>query len=140
MTTSRRRSTLPAATRRTSKSKTAPKVAASRSRIKKAATPKGKSGSAKTTTDHEEIREWVESHGGHPATVKRTTRGKQAAGVLRIDFPGFSGEQSLEEISWDQWFKVFDERKLAFLYQSGQGQSRFNKLVSRQGVKTRAKR
>jgi hypothetical protein len=30
--------------------------------------------SAITTTDHDEIREWVESRGGHPATVARTTR------------------------------------------------------------------
>lgn len=90
------------------------------------------SGSARTTTNHDEIRQWVESHGGHPATVKRTTRGSQAAGVLRIDFPGFSGAQSLKPISWDEWFKVFDQRKLAFLYQASKGrQSRFNKLVSR---------
>ncbi|HEY9509412.1 MAG TPA: hypothetical protein VIV82_06060 [Verrucomicrobiae bacterium] len=90
------------------------------------------SGSAKTTTNHDEIRQWVESHGGHPATVKRTTLGSQAAGVLRIDFPGFSGEQTLKPISWNEWFKVFDQRKLAFLYQQAKGkQSRFNKLVSR---------
>ncbi len=89
-------------------------------------------GSTKTTTDHNEIRRWVESHGGHPATVKRTTRGSQAAGVLRIDFPGFSGEQTLKPISWNEWFKVFDQRKLAFLYQQAKGkQSRFNKLISR---------
>jgi hypothetical protein len=62
--------------------------------------------------------------------VKRTAKGKQAAGVIRIDFPGFSGEQSLKPISWDEWFQVFDERGLAFLYQQ-KGESRFNKLVSR---------
>jgi hypothetical protein len=25
-------------------------------------------------------------------------------GMIRIDFPGFSGEDPLEEISWDEWF------------------------------------
>src|SRR5437660_1201867 len=57
------------------------------------------SGSAQATLDHDEIRRWVESHGGHPAMVKRTARNGRA-GILRIDFPGYSGERSLEEISW----------------------------------------
>src|SRR4051794_1204629 len=90
--------------------------------------------SGKMTTDHEEIQQWVEARGGHPATVKRTVKGNQSAGVLRIDFPGFSGEQTLEAISWDEWFRVFDERRLAFLYQdrtAGGKPSRFNKLVCR---------
>jgi hypothetical protein len=76
----------------------------------------------------------VESRGGQPATVKRTVKGKQGAGVLRIDFPGFSGAQSLKPVSWDKWFEIFEERRLAFLYQdrtaSGKP-SRFNKLVGR---------
>jgi hypothetical protein len=62
--------------------------------------------------------------------VKRTARGGKSAGVLRIDFPGFSGEESLKPISWDEWFEIFDQRKLAFLYQD-KGGSRFNKLVNR---------
>lgn len=98
--------------------------------------------SAKTTTDHEEIRQWVESRGGHPATVQRTTKGNQPAGVLRIDFPEFSGEQSLKPISWDEWFRVFDERGLVFLHQDTRlrnGQlSRFNKLVAERGARLKA--
>ncbi len=87
------------------------------------------------TTDHEEIRKWVEERGGHPATVKRTARGKQQAGIIRIDFPGFSGAESLKPITWDEWFDMFEERRLAFLHQKKTGsgkQSRFNKLVSRE--------
>ncbi len=90
--------------------------------------------SAKLTTDHEQIRRWVEERGGHPATVKRTGRGRQQAGIIRIDFPGFSGVQSLKPIDWDEWFQMFEERQLAFLYQDRTAagkQSRFNKLVSR---------
>ncbi len=90
--------------------------------------------SAGLTTDHEEIRRWVEERGGHPATVKRTVKGKQPAGMLRIDFPGYSGAQSLKAISWDEWFQVFDERRLGFLRQdrTATGKvSRFNKLVCR---------
>jgi hypothetical protein len=90
--------------------------------------------SSKVTTNHEEIRHWVEKRGGHPAAVKSTdSAGK--AGILRIDFPGFSGEDKLEEVPWDAWFKTFDERELAFLYQDKTAdghESRFNKLVSRQ--------
>ena len=59
---------------------------------------------AKVTTDHEEIRKWVEERGGHPARVKGTERG-ESAGLLRIDYPGYSGEQRLEEITWDEFFE-----------------------------------
>jgi hypothetical protein len=82
---------------------------------------------SKTTTNHDEIRRWVEERGGHPAKVKGTE-------VLRIDYPGFSGEESLEEISWDEFFPEFDKNDLAFLYQEKTKdgkQSRFSKLVNR---------
>jgi hypothetical protein len=85
----------------------------------------------RTTRDHEEIRRWVEDHGGVPASV-RGTEDNGGAGVLRIDFPGGTGEDQLEPISWDDWFKKFDEQDLSFLYQerkaSGED-STFFKLV-----------
>ena len=91
------------------------------------------SSTTNTTTDHEEIRRWVEEHGGRPARV-RATGGGDDPGVLRIDFPGGAGEDQLEPISWDEWFEKFDENDLAFLYQerkaSGED-STFFKLVSR---------
>jgi len=91
------------------------------------------SGTSKTTTDHDTIRKWAEERGGSPATVKGTGKGDEA-GVLRIDFPGYSGEDRLEHISWDEFFEKFDDKKLAFLYQDetrdGE-ESRFFKLVSR---------
>jgi hypothetical protein len=90
-------------------------------------------GESHTTTDHSVIKKWVEERGGRPATVKRTGS-REEPGILRIDFPGYSGEESLEPISWEDFFEKFDEKKLAFLYQEqtkeGQ-QSRFCKLVSR---------
>ena len=92
------------------------------------------SGSAEATTDHGTIRDWVEARGGFPATVKGTARGDQHAGLLRIDFPGFSGERSLEHVEWDEWFEKFDESKLTFLCQaktSDGEESRFFKLVRR---------
>jgi hypothetical protein len=87
-----------------------------------------------TTTEHDEIRRWVEQHDGAPASVRGTERGGEP-GVLRIDFPGGAGEQELEHISWDEWFRKFDENDLAFLYQerkaSGED-STFFKLVPRE--------
>jgi hypothetical protein len=80
------------------------------------------------TTNHKQIREWVEERGGHPARVK----GAKEGGILRVDFG--EPEDSLEEIAWDDFFQIFDENKLAFLYQeeTGSGKaSRFNKFVSR---------
>lgn len=88
---------------------------------------------ATTTTDHDTIRKWAEDRGGHPATVSDTADG--GPGILRIDFPGYSGEESLEEISWEDFFAKFDREKLAFLYQekTDDGQtSRFCKLVDRE--------
>ncbi|MEI6350265.1 MAG: hypothetical protein WCP06_04070 [Verrucomicrobiota bacterium] len=55
-------------------------------------------------------------------------------GLLRIDYPGFSGSDSLEEISWEAFFKKFDEEKLAFLYDD-EPENRFSKLVAREHVK-----
>lgn len=91
-------------------------------------------GATKTTTDHDEIRRWVEEHGGTPARVRGTGEGSHDPGVLRIHFPGGAGDDQLEHISWDEWFEKFDESGLAFLYQeqkaSGED-STFFKLVRR---------
>ncbi len=84
---------------------------------------------AQATTDHDEIRNWVEARGGHPARVKSTGSSKDP-GILRIDFPGYSGEDTLEEIEWDEFFEWFDRDNLAMLLSDERG-SRFSKLVSR---------
>jgi hypothetical protein len=88
---------------------------------------------SKTTTDHDEIRTWVEEHDGTPAAVRGTGDGDDL-GVLRIDFPGGAGEDELEHVSWHDWFRKFEENELAFLYQekkaSGED-STFFKLVKR---------
>lgn len=74
------------------------------------------SGASKVTTDHEVIRKWVEERGGSPAHVKATGGGEDP-GLLRVDFPGYGGkDDSLEHISWDDFFAKFEEKHLAFLY------------------------
>ncbi|NLT67291.1 MAG: hypothetical protein GXX84_11875 [Acidobacteria bacterium] len=84
---------------------------------------------AKKTTDHDVVRRWVEERGGSPAKVKGT-------GLLRIDFPGYSGGDKLEHITWEEFFQKFEENGLAFLYQEDiEGKtSRFSKLVSRKAA------
>ena len=87
---------------------------------------------SKTATDLKEIQQWAEKRGGKPAKVKGVGKG-EGDGLIRIDFPGYSGEDSLEEISWEEWYKIFQERDLAFLYQdktSDGKESRFFKLVN----------
>ncbi len=88
---------------------------------------------AKSTTDHDEIRRWVEARGGKPATVARTGD-EDEAGILRIEFQEHKSGQSLTPISWDEFFEKFEESRLAFLHQdkTKQGEiSRFFKFVSR---------
>lgn len=89
-------------------------------------------GESKTTQDHDAIRQWVESRGGVPATVKSTESGGEA-GILRIDFKDDGKEGSLEQISWDEFFEKFDKNDLEFLYQETTkdgSESRFFKFVS----------
>jgi hypothetical protein len=84
--------------------------------------------SSNTTTNHDEIRKWAEARDGHPAVVR--TKGK--GGVLRIDFG--EREEELEPIEWNEFFQIFDQNELAFLYQDKTqdgGTSRFNKFVAR---------
>lgn len=84
---------------------------------------------AKTTIHHETIRQWAEERGGTPAQVKSTGT-QQQPGVLRIDYPGFTGEDTLEPIEWDTFFEAFEANELAFLYQDDPD-SRFSKFIAR---------
>lgn len=84
---------------------------------------------ASRTTDHDQIRRWIEARGGHPARVKTSGNG----GILRVDFG--EKEENLEEISWEEFFSIFDENDLAFLHQdktAGGKTSRFSKFVERE--------
>src|SRR5438067_11235347 len=71
---------------------------------------------SRVTTDHNEIRRWAEERGARPACV-RGTGGNDDVGILRLDFPGYSGQDSLQHIEWDEFFEKFDEQGLALLHQ-----------------------
>ena len=81
---------------------------------------------ATTTRDHDEIRKWAEARDGHPAKVDTGGKG----GILRIDFG--EPEENLTRIDWDEFFRIFDDNGLSFLYQdktAGGETSRFNKFI-----------
>lgn len=140
-----------AATKKKTASKTAKKGASTKSATQaKSAKSKGtasgakkKSSTARKTggshsshplTDHEEIQQWAEERGAIPTCV-RGTGGGGDVGMIRLEFPGFGGEEeSLEQIEWDEWFEKFEDNNLALMVQdtTARGQkSNFNKLVKR---------
>jgi hypothetical protein len=90
---------------------------------------------AHRTRDHETIRQWAEKRGGHPAIVDGTS-------ILRIDFdePPVNDDVRLRRVPWDEFFRIFDEQGLEFLYQErtrAGKTSRFNKFVQ-PGTETEA--
>ena len=87
-----------------------------------------------TTTDHDVIRKSIEDRGGRPSVVKATEGSGKDGGLLRVDFR--DKDDALDEIDWDEFFKIFDDNELAFLYQdkTKEGEvSRFSKFVERNG-------
>ncbi|MEV4479689.1 hypothetical protein [Micromonospora coxensis] len=80
-------------------------------------------GRSLVTTDHDVIRQWAEARGGVPTTVDGSEHDGHP-GVLRLDFPANGREDRLREISWDDWFATFDERRLNFIYQEERSDGR----------------
>ncbi len=90
---------------------------------------------AEATTDHDTIRKWANGKGGKPAAVERT-HGGDNVGIIRIMFPDAqqSEHEALTEISWDEFFRQFEESNLALLYEPD---SMFSKIVGRDTVEKR---
>lgn len=88
---------------------------------------------SKTTTDHNKIKQWAEDRDGKPAVVESTADSGKGGGLLRINFPGYA-EDNLKDISWEEFFRIFDDNDLQFLYQEKTkdgSESRFFKFVSK---------
>ena len=96
-----------------------------------------KGGGAETTTNHHEIRQWAERHGGRPAAVERT-HSDDDVGIIRIMFPDAPNSEhgALTEISWEEFFEEFEARKLALLYDPD---SLFSKIIGRDTAEKRAR-
>ena len=65
------------------------------------------------TIDHDEIQQWASVHGGAPAILADSRVGE--SGMLRLDFG--EGTEALERITWADFFDIFDENDLAFVYE-----------------------
>lgn len=86
----------------------------------------------KETADHATIMEWARVRNARPAVV--TDDDGKATEMLRLNFPGYSGDE-LQEISWDDWLQLFEENNLKLRYrektESG-SKSNFNRIVDRE--------
>lgn len=95
---------------------------------------------SKTTQDHDAIRQWAESRGAIPSEVAATQHADDP-GILRFEFPKAHPhkDSALQEISWEDFFRKFDENQLALVYQeqTADGEkSNFNKLVKAENAKS----
>ncbi|MGF0539054.1 hypothetical protein ACQQ2Q_13745 [Agrobacterium sp. ES01] len=87
---------------------------------------------ARQTTDHAEIRNWIEARNGMPAKVN----GSRDEGVLGVEFDKLDDDdRELKKIEWTEFFQIFEGANLAFLCQDNAGsgnRSHFNKFVERE--------
>jgi hypothetical protein len=79
------------------------------------------------TTNHKEIREWAKAQGGKPGMITHRD-GQQDRVGIRINFPGKADErllgsqQVIEEVGWEEFFRVFEAQDLIFVYASSNKQ------------------
>ncbi|MFJ8834167.1 hypothetical protein [Micromonospora aurantiaca] len=73
-------------------------------------------GRSLVTRNHEVIQRWARARGAKPATIAGTER-EGRAGVLTFNIPGYRESSRIREITWDDWFRTFDLRRLNLIYQ-----------------------
>lgn len=65
--------------------------------------------------DYDEIRAWIEEHGGQPATLKEASEnGEESSDMLHIAFGPLTPD--MEEMGWDEFFERFENENLALEY------------------------
>ncbi|MDO3684686.1 hypothetical protein Q3W68_12555 [Micromonospora sp. C28ISP2-4] len=62
------------------------------------------------------IQRWARERGAKPATIAGTER-EGRPGVLTFNIPGYRESSRIREITWDDWFRTFDLRRLNLIYQ-----------------------
>ncbi len=70
-----------------------------------------------TTDDTDHIRDWIEEHEGKPAKVDKPGTDVR----LGIIFEDEDSDSNLEEISWEEFFEILDEKDLKFAYAQDSG-------------------
>ncbi|WP_245666533.1 hypothetical protein [Micromonospora sediminicola] len=73
-------------------------------------------GRSLVTRNHEVIQRWARARGAKPATIAGTERGDRP-GVLTFNIPGYRESGRIREVTWDDWFRTFDSRRLNLIYQ-----------------------
>ncbi len=74
----------------------------------------------KVTINHQEIKKWIVDHNGKPDLIQTPGVGNPELG-LRIDFPTKDDDKFLSrstvvtDLSWEDFFRRFEEMKLAFM-------------------------
>ena len=88
------------------------------------------------TVEHDEIRTWVDEHGGAPAKVRGTGMQFSDPALLRIDFSGERGDPQLERMEWDAWLESFTEQQKAAMFAEPdrEGGTPFFKVVAARNV------
>ncbi|HEY8400603.1 MAG TPA: hypothetical protein VIK89_05040 [Cytophagaceae bacterium] len=87
------------------------------------------------TSDHNKIKQWAEERNARPACYKCSNGNS----LLMFCFPGET-EMAVAKLSWEDFFKKFEELNLAFLYQERNihgKKSRFNSFISKEAIKYR---
>jgi hypothetical protein len=95
------------------------------------------SGDTKSTTDHDLIRKWAEDRGGRPVRVLNVFGAQPDESHLRIDFLFDKYDDGVQQISWDEFFAIFDREGMALVYQTETESgilSRFGRIVRSNAV------
>lgn len=85
------------------------------------------------TTNHDQIRRWVEDRGGSPSRTLGSEYGLDKGG-LYIRFADEEPDVETKSIDWTEFFKLFDGFELAFLFRNrtpSGSQSRFYEFIDR---------
>ncbi|MFD2767691.1 hypothetical protein [Micromonospora eburnea] len=73
-------------------------------------------GRSLVTANHDVIQRWARARGAKPATIAGTERDGRP-GVLTFNIPGWRESSRIREITWEDWFRTFDLRRLNLIYQ-----------------------
>ena len=94
-------------------------------------------GETKTTTNHDEIRRWAHDRGGRPSRIHNTFGSTLDSCVLQIDFLHDKYDDDVQEITWEEFFDLFDREHMVLVYQTeteGGNLSRFGRIVRQESV------
>lgn len=75
----------------------------------------GATGKQYYTTDHFIIQDWAEYRYGHPARMKNLESDFYHGGLV-LHFEDDEPEIDVEDISWEEFFHIFDDNNMVFMF------------------------